>query len=92
MVHVTHSETPSIHTNTLYLRDTFMYPPHPPKNASEGEFKGVVDCAKKLVKAEGVASLWKGYTPAVIKLAPHTVISFIILDNMTRFLLGKDAL
>ena len=67
-------------------------PPHPPKNASEGEFKGVVDCAKKLVKAEGVASLWKGYTPAVIKLAPHTVISFIILDNMTRFLLGKDAL
>ena len=93
---VTHSELPpSIRTPHCYISVTLVHctpPPIPPKNASEGEFKGVVDCAKKLVKAEGVVSLWKGYTPAVIKLAPHTVISFMILDNMTRLLLGKDAL
>ena len=30
------------------------------------------------------SSLSSGYTPAVIKLAPHTVISFIMLDNLSK--------
>jgi hypothetical protein len=28
----------------------------------------------------------------VVKLAPHTVISFIILDNLSKQLLGREAL
>jgi solute carrier family 25 (mitochondrial oxoglutarate transporter), member 11 len=62
------------------------------QNASAGEYTGVVDCATKLVKSEGITALWKGYTPATIKLAPHTVISFIILDALSQKMLGKDAM
>ena len=70
----------------------------------------MLECGSKLVKAEGVGALWKGFLPAYIKhrprrgnepstrvedtsrLAPHTVISFIVLDNLTRALTGRDAL
>jgi solute carrier family 25 oxoglutarate transporter 11 len=62
------------------------------QNMRPGEYGGTLDCARKIVKFEGVLSLWKGYTPATIKLAPHTVISFIILDNLSKWLLGKEAL
>jgi len=62
------------------------------QNMQGGEYSGVADCVKKMVKHEGPLSLWKGYTPAMIKLAPHTVVSFMILDNLSRHFLGKDAL
>lgn len=62
------------------------------QNAKPGQYSGVLECATKLVKSEGVFALWKGYTPATIKLAPHTVISFIILDALSQKFLGKDAL
>jgi solute carrier family 25 (mitochondrial oxoglutarate transporter), member 11 len=55
-----------------------------------GEYANVVDCARKIVANEGVMALWKGYVPATIKLAPHTVISFIILDSLSRRLLGHS--
>ena len=62
------------------------------QNMHPGEYKGVADCAVKMVRNEGVLALWKGYMPATIKLAPHTVISFVILDNLSRKFLGKEAL
>jgi len=62
------------------------------QNMRTGQFSGAGDCISQLVRNEGVLALWKGYTPAVIKLAPHTVISFIILDNLSRYILGKEML
>ena len=62
------------------------------QNAKQGQFTGVVDCATQLINKEGIFALWKGYTPATIKLAPHTVISFIILDALSQKILGRDAL
>lgn len=62
------------------------------QNSRVGEFSGIVECASSLLKNEGPLAFWKGYTPAVVKLAPHTVISFIILDNLSRMILGKEAL
>lgn len=53
-----------------------------------GEYANVVDCARKVVSNEGIGALWKGYGPATVKLAPHTVLSFIILDTLSRRLLG----
>jgi hypothetical protein len=55
------------------------------QNASPGQFTGLVDCASKMIKAEGVLSLWKGAGPAWIKLTPHTVISFIVLEKLTKW-------
>lgn len=62
------------------------------QNMRPGEYSGVVDCATKMVKHEGPMAFWKGYTPAMIKLAPHTVISLAILDNLSQMILGKAAL
>ena len=62
------------------------------QNMQPSEYTGPIDCAKKLIHNEGVLALYKGYTPAFIKLAPHTVISFIILDTLSQMILGKDVL
>ena len=54
------------------------------QNSATGTYSGIADCAGKMIKQEGVLSLWKGAGPAWIKLAPHTVISFIVLDTVTK--------
>jgi len=45
-------------------------------------YKSAVDCVLKSVKSEGPLSLWKGFTPFYIKLAPHTTISLVLLDQL----------
>merc|ERR1712032_1448829 len=61
------------------------------QNSAPGMYAGVLDCMGRTVKAEGVLALWKGFLPAFVKLAPHTVISFIIMDNLSKWYTGKEA-
>ncbi|CAD5211072.1 unnamed protein product [Bursaphelenchus okinawaensis] len=46
------------------------------------EYSGAVDVLKKVVKNEGFFALWKGFTPYYMRLGPHTVLTFIILEQM----------
>ena len=62
------------------------------QNASSGQYAGAVDAAQKLLKHEGVFALWKGAGPSVMKLALQSVISLVILDNLTFALFGQSAL
>ena len=55
-------------------------------------YTGMVDCAKQSVAKEGVMVLWKGFTPAFVKLAPYTVLSLGFLEHITFFFTGKAAL
>ena len=55
-------------------------------------YSGMVDCIVKSVKSEGVFVLWRGFTPAFVKLAPYTIISLTLADKLTRAVTGKDAL
>jgi len=48
------------------------------------EYKGAMDVLGKVIKNEGVLSLWKGFTPYYFRLGPHTVITFIFLEQMNR--------
>lgn len=48
------------------------------------EYKGAVDVLGKVVKQEGFFSLWKGFTPYYFRLGPHTVITFIFLEQMNK--------
>ncbi|XP_065220669.1 mitochondrial 2-oxoglutarate/malate carrier protein [Planococcus citri] len=56
------------------------------------EYTGTVDVLKKILKNEGVFALWKGFTPYYARLGPHTVLTFIILEQLTgsyyKFVLG----
>ena len=48
------------------------------------EYKGALDVIMKVAKNEGFFSLWKGFTPYYFRLGPHTVITFIFLEQMNR--------
>lgn len=48
------------------------------------EYKGAVDVIAKVVKNEGVTALWKGFTPYYFRLGPHTVLTFIFLEQMNK--------
>jgi len=58
------------------------------------EYKGAVDVIKKVVKNEGFFSLWKGFTPYYFRLGPHTVLTFIFLEQLNKLyitrVLGMD--
>ena len=60
------------------------------------EYKGAVDVLVSCIRKEGFFSLWKGFTPYYMRLGPHTVLTFIFLEQMNGFykrnILGiKDA-
>lgn len=51
-------------------------------------YTGPIDCALKLVKTEGVGALQKGWTAQLARLAPMTVISLVLLENVRSYLVG----
>lgn len=57
------------------------------------EFTGALDVLTKVVRNEGIFALWKGFTPYYARLGPHTVLTFIFLEQLNttynRVVLGK---
>ncbi|KAI4456974.1 mitochondrial dicarboxylate carrier-related [Holotrichia oblita] len=47
------------------------------------EYTGAIDVLTKVVRNEGFFSLWKGFTPYFARLGPHTILTFIFLEQMT---------
>ena len=48
------------------------------------EFKGTADVLVKIVRNEGFFALWKGFTPYYARLGPHTVLTFIFLEQFNQ--------
>lgn len=46
------------------------------------EYSGMLDAMAKTVRSEGFFSLWKGFTPYFLRLGPHTILTFICLEQM----------
>ncbi|CAM6054794.1 unnamed protein product [Sphagnum tenellum] len=62
----------------------------------KAEYRGAVDVILKVARNEGFFKLWKGFTPYYFRLGPHTVLTFIFLEQMNKLykvhILGiKDA-
>jgi len=55
-------------------------------------YSSMLDCFLQTVGNEGVCKLWSGFVPAFLKLAPYTVISLSLTDQLTRIVTGKEAL
>lgn len=49
------------------------------------EYKGSIDVLSKIARQEGVLALWKGFTPYFCRLGPHTVLTFIFLEQMNKY-------
>ncbi|EFN88705.1 Mitochondrial 2-oxoglutarate/malate carrier protein [Harpegnathos saltator] len=47
------------------------------------EFTGAFDVLTKVIRNEGLFALWKGFFPYYARLGPHTVLTFIFLEQMT---------
>uniref|UniRef100_A0A915PUZ4 Mitochondrial 2-oxoglutarate/malate carrier protein n=1 Tax=Setaria digitata TaxID=48799 RepID=A0A915PUZ4_9BILA len=45
------------------------------------EYRGVLDVWSKVIFNEGFFSLWKGFTPYYFRMGPHTMLTFIILEQ-----------
>lgn len=58
------------------------------------EFKGTLDVISKVVRKEGPFALWKGFTPYYARLGPHTVLTFIFLEQLNatyyKLVLGQS--
>ncbi|KAG9338996.1 hypothetical protein JZ751_024394 [Albula glossodonta] len=48
------------------------------------EYKNGLDVLLKVIRNEGFFSLWKGFTPYYARLGPHTVLTFIFLEQMNK--------
>jgi solute carrier family 25 phosphate transporter 23/24/25/41 len=45
-------------------------------------YMGFSDCIKKMVKNEGITSLYKGYAISTIGMAPYLAIAFSTYDTL----------
>ncbi|NWV73529.1 S2540 protein, partial [Dasyornis broadbenti] len=58
-----------------------------------GHFKGTLDAFVKIIRIEGIKSLWSGLPPTLIMAVPTTAIYFTCYDQLSEALknrLGKD--
>lgn len=53
-------------------------------NAKPGEYSGIMSCVKDVLKV-GPAGFFKGFTPAFVRLGPHTVLTFVFLEQLKKF-------
>ncbi|EDQ89859.1 uncharacterized protein MONBRDRAFT_16686 [Monosiga brevicollis MX1] len=52
--------------------------------AETGRFKSVLDCAVQLVRTEGAAALFRGWTPAAMRLCPLFMLMTPILEQCRK--------
>jgi len=52
------------------------------------EYKGSLDVLVKTVQKHGPLRLWRGFSPYFLRLGPHTVITFLVLEQF-RMYFGK---
>ena len=48
------------------------------------EYKGIIDVFGRIIRNEGVLSLWSGFLPYYFRLGPHTVITFILMEQLKQ--------
>ncbi|XP_043924132.1 mitochondrial dicarboxylate carrier [Protopterus annectens] len=51
---------------------------------SKGEYRGVMHCAMETAKL-GPMAFYKGFVPAAIRLVPHTVLTFVFLEQLRKY-------
>ncbi|GMR63076.1 hypothetical protein PMAYCL1PPCAC_33271, partial [Pristionchus mayeri] len=52
-------------------------------NANPGQYKTILHCVKHTAET-GPTAFFKGLMPAWVRLAPHTVLTFLILEQLTK--------
>ncbi|KAG8436587.1 hypothetical protein GDO86_007626 [Hymenochirus boettgeri] len=56
-----------------------------------GQYSGMFDCAKKILKKEGVRAFYKGYLPNILGIIPYAGIDLAIYETLKNAWLQKYA-
>lgn len=51
-------------------------------NQAKNQYRSVGHCITELYKESGLFGFYKGYVPAFIRLAPHTILTFIFMEQL----------
>ncbi|XP_054077990.1 mitochondrial dicarboxylate carrier isoform X1 [Rissa tridactyla] len=51
---------------------------------SQGEYRGVAHCAVETAKL-GPLAFYKGFVPAAVRLIPHTILTFVFLEQLRKY-------
>lgn len=54
------------------------------QSAKPGTYKGAMDCAVQLFKNEGVLMFWRGFVTYFCRIAPHTILTFLFLEQINK--------
>ncbi|CAF0795125.1 unnamed protein product [Adineta steineri] len=46
------------------------------------EYNGILDVFQRILHKEGAVSFWKGFTPYFSRLGPHTILTFIFIEQL----------
>eukprot|EP00127_Corallochytrium_limacisporum_P000653 Clim_evm52s22 gene=Clim_evmTU52s22 len=49
-------------------------------------YTGTLDCIRKTIRAEGPLALYKGFLPNWMRLGPHTIVSFMVFEQLRAYL------
>nr|CAD7266822.1 unnamed protein product [Timema shepardi] len=60
-------------------------------NSTQGEYKGAVDCAVRMLVQEGPAAFYKGFTPSFCRLVSWNIVLWITYEQMKKQLLQAKA-
>lgn len=55
------------------------------------EYTGMIDALRKTAARDGFFSLWRGVTPYFLRLGPHTILTFIALEQFKAAYYRKKA-
>jgi len=47
-------------------------------------YTSTLDCAIKTLRTEGPLGLYKGFVPNWLRIGPHTVVTFIMFEQLRR--------
>jgi solute carrier family 25 protein 34/35 len=54
-------------------------------------YTGPIDCARQTLAAEGWRAFFKGWAAQYVRLGPHTVLTFLALENLRPLFLAVDS-
>lgn len=54
-------------------------------------YKGFFDCVSQISRQEGLGAFYKGLSTYIVRIAPHAIITLIILDELNAFWSKKEA-
>jgi len=61
------------------------------KNTGSMSYTGPLDCVLRTIRAEGAVGLYKGLSATLCRLVPHTLILWVVQEQVTRAMLAYNS-